>query len=160
MNLLNIKIKLFSLFIFCFIFKLLHGQYCLDYYISPDNDCYYDIDRSYSIYNQSLSALLVKDSTKIIDIVFYGKREYKISFCTEKNFYPIRIKLINTDTGKELYNNFDNLASNGLEIELENTMIIRFEVTLLGEKIVNPVYYDEIISCTGILIQWTKLEKK
>ncbi len=116
-----------------------------------------DIRKYYDIFGQSLSDLFTKDSTRIYEIVFFGNSEYFISFCTEKTFYPVYFKLIDSESGTQIYNNKDDLFINKIEFSIERTMNLRIEIVLLGEEIKNPQYYNDLTSCVGILIQWRTL---
>ena len=74
----------------------LQSQDC-EYY-HRDGDCRYDIQKGYKIYSQSHSTSMTPLDTIELNAVFYGQKDYILSFCTHKKMYPIHFVLIDQQT--------------------------------------------------------------
>jgi len=124
-----------------------------------DGDCRYDIQRGYKIYSQSHSASMTPMDTLEINAVFYGQKDYILSFCTHKKMYPIHFILIDKQTGQVLYDNEEDkyLESLGLGFDVTKSLIIKVDV-LARESTEEEIKGN--IGCLGLLIQYKNYPNK
>jgi hypothetical protein len=92
------------------------------------------------------------------NVIFYGKRNYKISFCTNKNYYPVHFKLIDALTEKVLYDNEDDDYLESLGFAMENTKQILIEVEVLADK-ASDREIEEYYPCIGMFLQFKASEE-
>lgn len=135
----------------------LYSQDCMYHHL--DGDCRYDIDKGYSIYSQSKSVTMSPLDTVELNAVFYGQKDYILSFCTHKKMYPIHFMLYDQDTGQLLYDNEDDkyLESLGIGFDATKSLIIRINV-LARQSTEEEI--RENVGCLGLLIQYKKYPKK
>jgi len=112
----------------------------------------------YKTYGQSQNALLLADSTYRCQVVLFGGKEYRISFCAENGFEPIHIRLIDAATKEVTYDNETDQYIESIGFTVEKTRQILIEVTLMPKN-KNFQNIRESTSCLGILIQWSKMPK-
>jgi len=110
----------------------------------------------YKLYGQSQNALLMADSTYRCQFVLFGGKEYRISFCADKGYYPIHFRLIDVKTKEVTYDNETDKYVESVGFAVENTRQVIVEVTLLPKKKEFDNFLDKT-SCLGILIQWAKI---
>ncbi|PID93187.1 MAG: hypothetical protein CSA96_00470 [Bacteroidetes bacterium] len=137
--------------------SLLLGQNCDNHHM--DGDCRYDLKRGHKLYTQSRSALVSPLDTTEFDIVFYGQKDYILSFCTHKKMYPIHFVLIDKQTEQVLYDNEEDkfLESLGLGFDVTKSLIIRINV-LARESTEEEI--QENVGCLGLLIQYKNYPNK
>ncbi len=133
------------------------SQNCENHHL--DGDCRYDIQRGYKIYSQSHSASLSPIDTIEINAVFYGQKDYILSFCTHKKMYPIHFVLIDKQTNQVLYDNEEDkyLESLGLGFDVTKSLIIKVDV-LARESTEEEI--KENVGCLGLLIQYKNYPNK
>ena len=124
-----------------------------------DGDCRYDIQRGFKIYSQSKSVTMSPLDTVEVSAVFYGQKDYVLSFCTHRKMYPIHFILIDQQTGQVLYDNEEDkyLESLGLGFDVTKTLIIKIDV-LARESTEEEI--KENMGCLGLLIQYKNYPKK
>lgn len=124
-----------------------------------DGDCQYDIRKDHKIYSQSHSTRISPQDTIEFNVVFYGQKDYILSFCTHKNLYPIHFVLIDEQSKEVLYDNKDDdyLESLGLGFDVAKPMIIRVDVLA---KLSTEEEIKDKIGCMGLLIQYKNYPKK
>jgi hypothetical protein len=146
------------LFIFCFLLisSSAFSQACYKYHYN--RFCADKPKDNFKIYGQSESALLEKDSTFALPIIFYGRKDYIVTVCTERNFYPVHYLIRDIDTDQIFYDNMedDYYESIGFTIDYPRKVIL--EITLLAEG-VEPSTFGESQACVGVNIQWRRTEK-
>lgn len=120
--------------------------------------CTQYISGEYKIYGQSQNALLIADSTYRCQIVLFGGKEYRISFCTENGFDPIHYRIINTATKEVTFDNESDKYIESVGFTVEKTQQMLIEITLKPKK-KNWESIREASACVGILIQWSKMPK-
>ncbi len=124
-----------------------------------EGDCRYDLQRGYKIYSQSKSVSLSPLDTVELNIVFYGQKDYVLSFCTHRKMYPIHFVLIDQQTKQLLYDNKEDkyLESLGVGFDVTKSLIIKIDVLARGfteEEI------KENLGCLGLLIQYKNYPQK
>ena len=124
-----------------------------------DGDCRYDIERGYKVYSQSHSASMTPLDTIELNAVFYGQKDYILSFCTHKKMYPIHFVLIDQETKQILYDNEEDnyLESLGLGFDVTKSLTIKIDVLARQSS------EEEIkgnIGCLGLLIQYKNYPNK
>jgi len=139
-------------FLFILAFSCLgFGQFCVDF--QKTGDCRKDLIPSFRYYSQSRSDLIKVDFTVKYDVVFYGEKEYMISFCTMKYFYPIHFKLIDGVSEEVLYDNKEDDYLESIGFALEKTKRMRVEIEILSHR-ASDKEIEEYYPCIGMLIQF------
>ena len=133
------------------------SQECMNHHL--DGDCRYDIEKGYKVYSQSKSVNLSPLDTVEINAVFYGQKDYILSFCTHKKMYPVHFKLFDKDTGNLLYDNEEDkyLESLGIGFDASKTLTIMINV-LARQSTEEEI--KENVGCVGLLIQYKKYPNK
>jgi len=133
------------------------SQSCDDHH--KVGDCRYDLQRKYKLYSQSKSVSMSPLDTLELSIVFYGQKDYILSFCTHKKMYPIHFTLLDQQTGQILYDNEEDryLESLGVGFDVTKTLIVKVDV-LARESTEEQI--KENLGCLGLLIQYKNYEKK
>jgi hypothetical protein len=127
------------------------SQQCTGYY--DHGDCIMDRDRSYKIYSQSKSVLVTIHDTVELNIVFYGQKDYILSFCTDELLYPVHFWFTDHSTGEVLYDNAQDNFIGSLGLGFETTKSIKILMNVLGKTAVNKDL-NEYTRCVGLLIQY------
>ena len=124
-----------------------------------EGDCRYDIQRGHKLYSQSKSISMSPLDTIELNIVFYGQKDYILSFCTHKKMYPIHFILEDQQTGQILYDNEEDryLESLGVGFDVTKSLIIKIDV-LARQSTEDEI--KENLGCLGLLIQYKNYEKK
>jgi hypothetical protein len=133
------------------------AQDCQNHHQS--GDCRFDLKKSHMTYTQSRSVTMSPLDTVEMNVVFYGQKDYILSFCTHKKMYPIHFVLVDQQTGDVLYDNERDryLESLGLGFDVTRSVIIRINVLARDsteEEIRNNM------GCLGLLIQYKNYEAK
>ena len=153
MNILRkIQISLFLLFASA---SIGFGQMCMDFHRT--NDCRTDLVPFFKYYNQSRSDLIKVGYTVKYSLVFYGDKEYMVSFCTHKNFYPVNFKLVDETSGQVLYDNKEDEYVESIGFAVEKTKLLQVEVEILAHR-ASDKEIEEDYPCIGMLIQVKDLE--
>ena len=128
-------------------------------YHHRDGDCRYDIQKGYKTYSQSHSSTITPMDTIELNAVFYGQKDYILSFCTHKKLYPIHFVLIDQQTKQVLYDNEEDryLESLGLGFDVTKSLTIKIDV-LARQSSEEEV--KEKIGCLGLLIQYKNYPNK
>ena len=150
------KIQVLALFLL-FLPGQLISQNCDMHHL--DGDCQYDIQKGYKVYSQSHSAKISALDTLELNVVFYGQKEYILSFCTHKNLYPIHFVLIDQQTNEVLYDNEEDkyLESLGLGFDVAKPLTIKVDV--IARKSTEQEIKEKI-GCLGLLIQYKNYPRK
>lgn len=135
------------------IFTSLFSQNCNNYHKKFTSDCRGSGDKEWIYYSQSKSALVEKDRTVTLRVIFYGENEYNLSLCTVNNLYPIHFKLIDVETKDVLFDNATDDYINIVQFGVEKTKSMDIEITAVGKLDVNETL-DNKIGCLGVLIMW------
>jgi len=128
-------------------------------YHHRDGDCRYDIQKGYKIYSQSHSTSMTPLDTIELNAVFYGQKDYILSFCTHKKMYPIHFVLIDQETKQVLYDNEEDnyLESLGLGFDVTKSLIIKIDV-LARQSTEEEI--EGNVGCMGLLIQYKNYSNK
>lgn len=143
--------------LFLFLPFQLISQDCENHH--TEGDCRYDLQRGHKLYSQSKSITLSPLDTAELNIVFYGQKDYILSFCTHRKMYPIHFVLIDQQTEQILYDNEEDkyLESLGLGFDVTKSLIIKVDV--LARESTEEEIKDNI-GCLGLLIQYKNYPKK
>lgn len=136
---------------------LLMAQDCENHHI--EGDCRFDLQKGYKSYSQSHSASISPKDTIEMNVIFYGQKDYILSFCTHRKLYPVHFTLTDQQTKEVLYDNLDDdfLESLGLGFDVTKSLIIK--VTVLARKS-SDKEIEENVGCLGFLIQYKNYPKK
>ncbi len=124
-----------------------------------EGDCRFDLEKGYKSYSQSHSARISPQDTVEMNVIFYGQKDYILSFCTHRKLYPLHFTLIDQQTKEVLYDNKEDdfPESLGLGFDVTKSLIIR--VNVLARKSTEQEI-EENIGCLGFLIQYKNYPKK
>ena len=124
-----------------------------------EGDCRFDIQRGYKSYSQSHSSSISPQDSVEMNVIFYGQKDYILSFCTHRNLYPIHFILIDQQTKEVLYDNMEDdfLESLGLGFDVTRSLIIK--VNVLARKSTDE-QISEMVGCIGFLGQYKNYPKK
>lgn len=153
----HIRSMQFLVLLFVIIPGHLIAQNCENHHL--EGDCQYDIERGYKVYSQSHSSSISPLDSVEFNVVFYGQKDYILSFCTHKKLYPIHFVLIDQQTQQVLYDNEDDkyLESLGLGFDVAKPLTIKVDV--LARKSSEEEITDKV-GCVGLLIQYKNYPKK
>jgi hypothetical protein len=98
----------------------------------------------------------IKD-TLTYNVVFKGNRDYIISFCADQMYYPLNIRLFETATNKEIYDNAKIDYKGSIKVGIFNTQNIIIKLTLLANQTDTGKYRRKDV-CVGMILQWRKLK--
>ncbi len=147
--------------VLAFLFLIFPGQLisqdCDNHHL--EGDCRFDLQRGFKSYSQSHSAKMSPKDTIEMNVIFYGQKDYILSFCTHRKLYPIHFTLIDQQTEEVLYDNKEDefLESLGLGFDVTKSLIIK--VSVLARKSTDEEI-EENIGCLGFLIQYKNYPKK
>jgi hypothetical protein len=127
------------------------AQDCVNYH--ELGDCMLDREKGYKIYSQSKSVSMSPLDTVELNIVFYGQKDYILSFCTHKKMYPIHFTLVDPESRMVIYDNTNDrfIESLGLGFDVTKSITLTLQALARGsseEEIKNSV------GCVGLLIQY------
>ena len=135
----------------------LRSQDCENHHM--DGDCRFDLQRGYKLYSQSKSVSLSPLDTIEMNAVFYGQKDYILSFCTHKKMYPVHFVLYDQTTGQKLYDNEEDkyLESLGVGFDATTSLIIKINVLA---RLSTEEEIKENTGCVGLLIQYKNYPNK
>lgn len=124
-----------------------------------EGDCRYDLQRGHKFYSQSKSVSISPLDPVELNIVFYGQKDYILSFCTHKKMYPIHFVLKDQQTGQIIYDNEEDkyLESLGVGFDVTKSLIIHIDV-LARQSTEEEIKGN--VGCLGLLIQYKNYPKK
>ena len=133
------------------------AQDCVDYH--EVGDCMLDRQKGFKTYSQSKSVRISPLDTVELNIVFYGQKDYILSFCTHKKLYPVHFVLMDTETRQVLYDNAEDkfIESLGLGFDITRSLVLKIAVLSRGSS---EEEIKDVIGCVGLLIQYKNYEKK
>jgi hypothetical protein len=108
--------------------------------------------------SQSKSAYIEAYQTYTFHMVFFGKMDYKVIFCSKDKFYPVHFILTNRNTGEVLFDNKDDQYVESIGLSVDETIPIQIQVTLLAE---GTEFKDlrKNRACLGICIMYRRIPK-
>jgi len=133
------------------------AQDCVNYH--EIGDCMLDRQRGFKVYSQSKSVSMGMLDTIELNIVFYGQKDYIMSFCAHKKMYPIHFVLIDPESGQILYDNSNDKYIESLGVGFDVTKSILVKLDVLARKS-NEEEIENFIGCVGLFIQYKNYEKK
>lgn len=150
------NIQILSLLVL-FVPGTLMAQDCDNHHI--EGDCRFDLQKGYNSYSQSHSTPMSPKDTVEMNVIFYGQKDYILSFCTHRKLYPVHFTLIDQQTKEVLYDNAEDdfLESLGLGFDVTKSLIIK--VNVLARKSTDEEI-EENVGCLGFLIQYKNYPKK
>ncbi len=124
-----------------------------------EGDCRYDLQKGYKVYSQSKSISITPLDTVELNMVFYGQKDYMLSFCTHRKMYPIHFVLIDQQTKQVLYDNEDDKYLESLGVGFDVSKSLTIKVNVLA-RISSEEEVNENIGCLGLLIQYKNYPTK
>lgn len=144
--------KKWLLYITCLFCWLNHSlaQDCEDYEL--EGDCIYDERIGFKLFSQSTGTEIVAREPVEFKLILLGRREYIISLCTEKEYYPIHFTISDDDTKEILYDNKRDKYIESIGFELSNTRYVTITAEApVGKKNDRDDLFSE---CMGLYIQY------
>lgn len=150
------KLYLIVIFILLLSEECLKSQTCFSFH--NDKHCANKPKNEFRIYGQSESAMLEKDHTVELPVIFYGNKDYIVTVCTEKGYYPVHYVIRDIETNNIFYDNMedDYYESVGFTVDVPRKVVL--EITLLAENIELSNFGDPQ-ACVGVNILWRRAEK-
>jgi|GEM_PF-1072154 len=155
--------KKFKIFLFLFsLFSIIsYSQDCGDYYnYHKWVNCTKTIKRNYKIYTQPKNTRIGINDTLTYNIVFNGNRDYIISFCADQIYYPISIRLLQPETGIELYDNATDDYVSSIGVGFYKTQNLLIVITSMADKLAKDKIKGDDGTCVGMIMQWKKIFNK
>jgi hypothetical protein len=116
--------------------------------------------KGYSTYLQPRSIAVGINDTLTFNIVFEGNRDYILSFCANRLYYPIHVRLMKLGTKEEIYDNAVDKYCESIGVGFYNTQGLIVEITLLADKLGNAKLKRNEIVCVGLNMNSKKIFKK
>jgi len=149
---------LILLTIFCSLYPLqIFPQDCTNYH--EIGDCRMDLRRDYKLYSQSKSAVITPLDTIEFNVIFYGQKEYILSFCTHRKFYPVNFRLIDPSTREILYDNAQDKYVESIGIGFDSTKPLIILINVLARR-ATPEEIESYMGCVGMLLQYKQYPEK
>jgi hypothetical protein len=124
-----------------------------------DGDCQMVQERGFKSLSQSGGYYLSTQDSLELNVVFYGQKDYILSFCTEKELYPIHYKIYETDSKTLLYDNQDDRFIETLEMGMDVTRKLTFRIKVLA-NLAGEEVSGEGSGCLGVFIQYKNYPNK
>ena len=125
------------------------------YKTSNCNKCY---RKNYKVYQQPRNVNVGINDTLMFNVVFKGGRDYIISFCADDIYYPLNIKIIQPETGEELYDNVVDNYCESIGVGFYNTQNLIIKLSFIAEKFGKKKIKSKEQVCTGFILQWKKID--
>jgi hypothetical protein len=149
---------LYLLILALVIFPLnLIAQDCVNYH--ELGDCMLDKQRGYKVYSQSKSVSMNPLDTVELNIVFYGQKDYILSFCAHKKMYPIHFTLVDPESRQVLYDNTNDRYIESLGVGFDVTKSITVTIQALA-RTSSENEVEHSVGCVGLLIQYKNYDAK
>lgn len=116
--------------------------------------CHPPNSKGFQEHGLSKSALLEIGVPSILEIDLYGGKDFIVTACTNRSYYPVRMRIMD-DKQEVLYDNQMDNYKESIGFTLEQTTRISIELTLLAESI-SQEDFDDNRSCAGLNILWRK----
>ncbi len=118
-----------------------------------------DRQKGFKVYSQSKSVSMSLLDTVELNLVFYGQKDYILSFCSHRKMYPIHFVLIDQQTNQLLYDNAEDkyIESLGVGFDVTKSLVIKIDVLARKAK---EEEIEDFLGCLGLLIQYSNYEKK
>ena len=133
-----------------------NGQICRKYY--KTKDCIEFQRKDFYLMGQSRSAVLEIGTSSQFELVLTGGRDYIVTCCTEKVYYPVNFKIISKDGADLIYDNMHDEYINSIGFTIDNTQTVVIEVVLLAEGF-KATDFNDNRACVGVSIQFKKTPK-
>lgn len=110
----------------------------------------------YNEYGQSTSALMIVNTTTNARVVFFGEKDYKLTFCTKNNKYPAHFILKDSHTNEVLFDNIIDDYIESVGFTVDKTRTIKIEITIISEEKTDFENIEHRV-CLGMQIYWRKM---
>jgi len=127
------------------------AQECTEYH--KKGDCNMDKERGWKVYSQSKSSAISLKEAVDFNVVFYGQKNYVLSFCASQHLYPAHLKLLDPQTREVMYDNAGDRYVGSLEVGFDVTRTLLIEIDVLAETAPTEKNKSEP-GCIGLLIQY------
>lgn len=116
-------------------------------------DCTMDRQKGWRVYSQSKSSTIESGQVVEFNLVFYGQKNYVMSFCTSHHLYPLHFRLLDPGSREVLYDNASDRYLGSLEVGFDVTKSLLIEVGVLAGTAASEEQKSEP-GCIGLLIQY------
>lgn len=133
------------------------AQDCVGYH--ELGDCILDRQKGFKIYSQSKSVSMSPLDTVELNIVFYGQKDYILSFCAHKKMYPIHFTLVDPESKQVLYDNTNDRYIESLGVGFDVTKSLAITIQALARES-DEEEIENNVGCVGLLIQYKNYDKR
>lgn len=133
------------------------AQDCTNYHVL--GDCMLDRQKGFKIYSQSKSVAMSPLDTVELNIVFYGQKDYILSFCAHKKMYPIHFTLVDPESKQVLYDNTNDRYIESLGVGFDVTKSLAITIQALARES-SEEEVENNVGCVGLLIQYKNYDKR
>lgn len=112
--------------------------------------------KNYNSYLQPKSIPVGINDTLTFNIVFEGNRDYILSFCANKLYYPIHIKLKKFGSKEEIYDNAVDNYCESIGIGFYRTQSLTVEISFIAELIEDERLFMTDVVCVGLIMHWAR----
>ncbi len=133
------------------------AQDCVDYH--NVGDCMLDRQKGFKIYSQSKSVSMDLLDTVELNLVFYGQKDYILSFCAHRKMYPIHFVIIDPESGQAIYDNDQDKFIESLGIGFDVTRTMTIKANVLARKSTEEEI-ENFQGCLGLLIQYRNYQDR
>lgn len=124
-----------------------------------EGDCRLDLQKGFKSYSQSHSTRISPKDTIEMNVIFYGQKDYILSFCTHRKLYPVHFVLIDQQSKEVLYDNKEDDFLESLGVGFDVTKSLTIKASVLARKSTDREI-EENVGCLGMLIQYKNYPKK
>lgn len=114
----------------------------------------------YNTYLQPKSVAVGVNDTIKFNVVFDGNRDYILSFCANKLYFPIKVRLLKPETSEALYDNTTDGYPQSIGVWISTTQSLIIEISLLADKLGDERLTRNDLVCVGLIMHWNKIFKK
>lgn len=146
--------QMFLLIILILSSTLIIGQNCGKFHKNPD--CRVKNSNGFKPFGQSRSTVVDAGKTYKYQVILFGGYDYKIGLCTEKDYTPIHIKILNVEDSTVIYDNSEDEYTETVGLANENTKNVLLEITVMASEMEFRDVGDSR-TCLGINMMWRKI---
>jgi len=151
------RIYIFTYILFSLVSTIGYGQDCSRF--NRWAECRPRI-KDYETYLQPKAIAVGINDTLVFNVVFEGGRDYILSFCANKLYYPIHVRLMKAGTREEIYDNSIDNYCESIGIGFYKTQSLAIEISFLSDLLGDKGLKMNHIVCTGMIMHWKNIFKK
>lgn len=115
------------------------------------------IIKDYSTYLQPQRISIGINDTLNFNIVFEGNKDYILSFCAKNIYYPIKVRMLKSETKEELYNNSVDDYPTSIGFGFYRTQSLIIEISLIANKLGIYKEQSKDTVCVGMIMHCKRI---